>query len=345
MNELFRPFGPMNWILSRLPHVSSWSLAGTISPEERSLSVLHELTSGALLKNAEFIRVEPDGRKRNPKFRQGFIQKLNIRQKVATQRAASLLNVRSENILCREESLVTLAKETLSSCSENLIVDISAMPKRFFFTLLAVASESSSFENIVITYTTPERYGDSLAEDPERWKAFPMFGATPPSTNADVKLLISVGYQPLKLHEIVDGIRYNANNIELLLPFPSVHPGFLKNWEFILQIRREVPELKANSIKRISTTNTPLAFERIAAMTNYGKVHSVLAPFGPKPISLAMCLYGIACRANDIPIEIGYTQPQVYSDEYSTGVATINGEPQTTAYCIRLGGRNLYSLD
>ncbi len=344
MNDIFRPFGPLDWILSRLPAVASWSLVGTVSPEDRSLSVLREISSGSRMSRAEFIRIEPDSRKNNPKFRVAFRQKLGLSDKIAEELGRRRLTVRAASILCREEALVEIARETLAACSENLVIDISAMPKRFFFPMLTLAIESNRFNNIVVTYTTPERYGDSLAEDPLPWNAFPMYGATPPGGETEVKLLIAVGYQPLKLEGILDGIRYRASNVELLLPFPSVHAGFIKNWEFILQIRRVLQGLPTSAIKRIATTNTPLAFDRIAAMTNFGKIHSVLAPFGPKPISLAMCLYGIACRQKDIPVEIGYTQPQVYSDSYSSGVAMANGKPLTNAFCVRLGGRNLYSV-
>lgn len=209
--------------------------------------------------------------------------------------------------------------------------------------MVTLAIESETHNNIIVTYSSPERYGDTLAEDPLPWNAFPMFGATPLSGN-DLKLVVAVGYQSLRLHQIVDGIRFNAGNVELLLPFPSVHPGFTKNWEFALQIRRELPELRGSSIKRVPTMDTSLAFDRIVAITNNAKTPAVLAPYGPKPISLAMSLYGIACRRRNIPVEIGYTQPQVYSDKYSIGVAEEYGIPSINAYCIKIGGRELYEL-
>ena len=346
MSGPLRPFGPLDWILSRLPEIQFWSLVGTISTEDRCLSVLRELGESRSIFLANFLRIEPDARKNNPRFRQPFIRKLDANHK----KAASAINqgqlsVRTGGILCREESLIELCKATLAACHENLVIDISAMPKRYFFPMLTLALESSRFSNVVVTYTTPERYGDSLAEDPLPWNAFPMYGATPPRGETEVKLLIGVGYQPLKLEEILEGFRRRVSNVELLLPFPSVHPGYLRNWEFILQVRQVLPGLPTSAIKRVATTNTPLAFDRVVAMSNRGKIHSVLAPFGPKPISLAMCLFGIACRQKGVPVEIGYTQPQVYSDSYSSGVATANGRPVTNAFCVRLGGRNLYSLD
>ena len=82
----------------------------------------------------------------------------------------------------------------------------------------------------------------------------------------------------------------------------------------------------------------------MTGLTNEGHRHAVLAPFGPKPLSLAMCMYGIDCRRRKWPVEIGYTQPTAYSDEYSTGVALRDGEPVIHAYCLKLDGRNLYEV-
>jgi hypothetical protein len=337
MNSQFRASGPLGWVLERFSSVPGWSLIGTISPEERSLAALSDLSATGRLEGAEFIRVEPSNYRPNL-FRGRFTKKLNLHERKARQVAGAALNVRSRDVLCREDDLVAVAIESLRRCSSNLIIDISAMPKRFFFPLITLAIESGRHENVIVTYASPERYSDTLAMDPLPWNAFPMFGATPPSGNGSLKLLIAVGYQSLSLKQIVDGMRFNAGNVELLLPFPSVHPGFIRNWDFVRQIRVELPELHGASIKRVPTRDTSLAFDRIVAMTNGGSTRAVLAPYGPKPLSLAMCLYGIACRARKIPVEIGYTQPQVYSDRYSVGVKSIHG------YCIRIGGRDLYRL-
>ena len=338
MNHPFRASGPMHWLLEKFSSVSPWSLIGAISPEERSLAVLADLHKTGRLANGEFIRVEPAHHYQPNQFRDSFTKKLKARERESKRIAGKAVNVRSREILCREADLIAVARESLGSCSRNLIIDISAMPKRLFFPLITLAMESFNHQNIIVTYASPKRYGDTLAEDPLPWNALPMFGATSPEGNIGLKLLIAVGYQALSLKQIVDGVRFNAGNVELLLPFPSVHPGFTKNWEFVRQIRDELPELRGASIKRVPTRDVSLAYDRIVAMTNSGRTPAVLAPYGPKPLSLAMCLYGIACRAANIPVEIGYTQPQVYSDRYSTGITAVS------AYCIRIAGQSLYRL-
>jgi hypothetical protein len=338
MNPEFRASGPMEWLLEKFSSVSTWSLIGTISPEERSSAVLSKMNEIGRLANGEFIRIEPAQHYQPNRFRESFAKKLKVRERKARRIAGSTLRVRSREVLCREDDLIAVGRDSLASCSKNLIIDISAMPKRFFFPVITLAMESENYDNIIVTYASPERYGDTLAEDPLPWKAFPMFGEGTLEVSKARKLLIAVGYQPLSLKDILDGVRFNAGNVELLLPFPSVYPGFIKNWRFVRQIRDELPELRGASIKRVPTRDASLAYDRIVAITNGGKTPSVLAPYGPKPLSLAMCLYGIACRARRIPVEIGYTQPQVYSDKYSVGVGSIN------AYCIRINGRSLYQL-
>lgn len=344
MTFIYRPSGPMKWLLNKVQSTEKWSLIGSISPEERSLSVLSELLKSNSLENAELIRVEPDDRVIN-QYRKRYVQKLNQCEKKTKKLAGKKYDVVSMDLLCRENILVENSQNALNSCATNLIIDITSMPKRFFFPLISLAIKSKKHQNIVVTYSSPKQYGQVLAEDPLPWRPLPMFGAIPPKQDSGLKLLIGVGYQPLQLNEIFSGLRFNSENVELYLPFPSVHPGFSKNWEFILQIKKELGELKLDSIQRIPTTNVSLAFERLLSSTVNGSNPAVLAPFGPKPISLAMCLYGIAIQAAGKDVEIGYTQPQVYSDQYSIGIATIDSEPVINAYCIRLCGRNLFELN
>lgn len=345
MKHPFRPFGPLQWTLGNLKQVKKWSLIGTVSPEDRCLSVLSQLDDDNKLEKAEFIRIDPSQRKGNPKFRERFTKKLNSKQKAAMKIADKKLSVHQAEILCSEGELIQLFTEAVTACTENLIIDISAMPKRFFIPLVTRAVEMRKLKNLVVTYTTPEKHGQSLAEDPQPWNSLPMFGAASSRDVKDVKLIVAVGYLPLRLSEKVDGHKFNASNVELLLPFPSIHPGFRKNWEFVAHIKQQIPNLRSSSIKRVSTNNMPLAFEKIVGITDFRNTQCVLAPFGPKPISLAMCLYGIACRNNDLPIEIGYTQPQVYADDYSSGIAMKDQLPDTTAYCVMMNGKNLYTLN
>ena len=178
-----------------------------------------------------------------------------------------------------------------------------------------------------------------------------MYGGDPLAEDSNpATLIIGVGYQPLQIIEILSHTRFGADRVKLLFPFPSIPPGFVENWKFVSRIKKGWSELRkselpADAIIRVPTHDASIAFDQLIAHTNEGRALSVvLAPFGPKPISLAMCLLGIARRKEGIPTEIGYTQPRIYHPDYSSGVDTRNGIPAVTAYCLRLGGRDLFSL-
>jgi len=225
------------------------------------------------------------------------------------------------------------------------------MPKRFFFPVLTLLLKSSHIVNLIATYSLPERYGKVLEEDPEEWSPLPMYGGDPLGEDANsATLMIGVGYQPLKIIEILNHTRFGPDRVKLLFPFPSIPPGFIENWNFVARIKKEWSELRKtnlppDAIIRVPTHDASITFDQLVAHTTEGRSPSVvLAPFGPKPISLAMCLLGIARRKEGIATEIGYTQPRIYHPEYSSGVATRNGVPAVTAYCLRLGGRDLFSL-
>jgi len=340
LTAAYRPSGSLEWLASKLGSVSSWSVIGTISVEERSLSSIAELKRIGKLGVSAFFQIEPSLLRQPNRFRISTISKLAERQREALA-IAPCVDICHIELLCRETKLISACLQRLKLSKQNIIIDISSMPKRFFFPLVALALRSGNFENVMVTYTSPAKYGDPLAEDPLPWDALPMFGATDLQPGKQ-KLIIGVGYQSLRLREIVEGADFSADNVELLFPV-ATNRGYLKNWEFVRQVYQELGPLPEASIKRVSANNVSNVFDRLVAITNNGVYHSVLAPYGPKPVSLAMCLFGIWCQDMGVPVKIGYTQPQVYSDEYSKGQSlTPNGLPEVHAFCLRVEGRNLY---
>ena len=342
MTSVYRPSGPMRWMLEKFSAIRDWSIVGSVSSEVRSLATLSELNVLRKLGPAAFLRIEPSSGRKPNRFRLKTIKKLNTRQKKAEKIGGKGTVCDTVDLLCREEILIRAIRDCLSRCGPNLMLDISSMPKRFFFPLIAQALRSENFDNILVSYSSPKSYGEPLAEDPLPWSALPTFGAT--DLPKDSKLIIGVGYQSLRLHEIVDGV-LDPDHVELLLPFPSAHPGSTKNWEFIRRIKTQLDRLQDRSIKRVPVKNTSIAFDRIVGSSNVGANPCVLAPYGPKPVSLAMCLFGICCQDKNIRVELGYTQPQVYSDKYSVGVAAgADGNPSIHAFCVKLNGANLYQF-
>ncbi len=345
-----RPFGPINWILDKLPQIQQWSVIGTIATEDRCLAAaevifnLHRSSEITLLKIVDPVSPQNG-------FQKQIATKVDHLESVAQTTFGSALNVPTFDLLCVEQEIGDFASDFLLRCCDSVIVDLSAMPKRFFFPVLTLLMQSARIKNLVATYSLPERYGRVLAEDPEEWRPLPMFGGDPLSIDqTPASLIIGVGYQPLQISEILSHVRFGSDRVKLLFPFPSIPPGFVENWKFVARIKNEWSKLRGNelpsdAIIRVPTHDASIAFDQLVAHTNSGRAPSVvLAPFGPKPISLAMCLLGIARLAEGIATEIGYTQPHVYHPEYSTGSAKKDGIPNVNGYCIRLMGRSLYAL-
>ena len=90
-------------------------------------------------------------------------------------------------------------------------------------------------------------------------------------------------------------------------------------------------------IIRIAAYDLCSVFQRIDAITKYGKSPAVFAPYGPKAQSVAMCLHALR-----YPAEVYFTQPTYYHPEYSTGIALKNGLPMGYSYLIRLDGADFY---
>jgi hypothetical protein len=229
--------------------------------------------------------------------------------------------------------IVEAADAFASDAGRNVILDISSLPKRFFFPIIRRLFVTRSIDNLIATYAVPDHYSDEqLAEDPGPWMYLPTF--LPPDPEPIEKVLIvGLGYEPLGLRQVLQGKEFH-----LLFPFPSLAPGIRRNWEFV----RELIPLSRREPQRVYIYDVSETFDRIAAMTDSGRRYAILAPYGPKTMSLAMCLYAVSQRTTENPPAVYYTQPKVYNPDYAIGIKAVAGNPRVFAYCLRLAGRDLY---
>lgn len=222
----------------------------------------------------------------------------------------------------------------------NVLVDISSMPKRLFF-FLVKRLLSSTFDNIVVTYAEPEKYSEEpLAENPQLWAPLPGF-AGPRRVPSDRSLIIALGYEPLGLPDLVLSGEFASSRVALLFPFPSSPERVAKNWKFARDLFPNIDNSAVN-IKRVDGINVPEVFDTIGGLTDFGDRFAMLAPFGPKPISLAMALYASKMHSMGGHCSVSYTQPTVYNPDYSSGVKMQAGAPLINSYAIRIRGANLY---
>jgi hypothetical protein len=231
----------------------------------------------------------------------------------------------------------------------NIVIDISSFPKRWFFPIIKTCIESSTVNNLLVLYTIPNSYDDFYqGVSAEQWSRFLGFGHLEETPEDEKHYIISAGYQPMSLpgyigeREPSPGKISGANtgpDFHILFPFPSSPLGLPKLWDFVRAIERDIR--KEAKLYYIPGFNLPSIYSSIMSiMANNLYPCYEFAPYGPKPISLAMA---IISTLHSIPI--GYTQPKYYNPNYSSGIRYIDGsqeEPLSYIYLIKHNGITLY---
>lgn len=343
-----RPSGPLRWILPRLNASDHWTMIGSLSAEDRCLAAVH--AAAAITKDLDVIllRIEPDTRTKWPEWLTENRLKTEANAGLA-ENAFGKQSIRpAGSIQDIDHDISILADDITGRCEGDVVLDVSTMPKRFFFTVMTKLARSKKVRTLIATNTSPKAYGKELARDPDHWRQLPIYcgdsdlNDEAPKSITATPLIIGVGYHTLNIREILGRAPNRRFGIKLFLPFPSLHPGFTENWKFIHSIRSEWDRQVSEPIEIVRTpiNDVSVTFDRLLQYSNQGTAASlVLAPFGPKTLSLAMCLLGIARFDLGISTEIGYTQPRVYSPNYSSGSGDV------TAFCIKLNGQSLYALE
>ena len=228
--------------------------------------------------------------------------------------------------------------------STSVIVDITSMPKSWFFPIIQAVLEEDGFDDVLVTYTSGVGYSKELSENTAPVRALPGFFAED-GRSRHGSIIVGVGFEPLGLVSLLgDQV---SDKIKLIFPFPPGPPGHRRNWMFV----KEIEELTQNEQigppdrVQIDMYDCPQVFEALCAMTDDGHQTAAIAPYGPKTVSLAMCLFALAVAAVGRPrVPVYYAQPLRYALDYTSGVRMCGDVPDITGYCLRLGGRDLYTL-
>ena len=246
-------------------------------------------------------------------------------------------SISSMELFSSDQDIVQAVENFIAGAGVHVVFDISAMPKRFFFPILKRLLRPNRLETVVVTYTVPEFYGKGdLAEDHQPFTHLPLFGPSSfPQRRAEI-VVVSAGFMKLGLGELLEP--YKTVSIRTIVPFPPGPPSYFRNLDFVRDIEKALPTGIPGPI-RVEAYDCVDAFDHIAQLCDRGQRACVLAPYGPKPISLAMALY--ASLSQDVVL---YTQPTAYDPFYSVGIGTTAGQINSHAYLLRARGQNLYTL-
>jgi len=324
IDNIFRPWGKIDWVMNRM-NTKEWYYLGCLSTEERCLASHINLTGKGLLSKSVFFEVvDLIDTKEHEDLRQANKAKLNH----------DGVNIRVERheLLEPTKLIVSSIYSFLGDSNGNIILDISCFPKRFFFIMLKFILKHKTLSNLVVIYSAPDEYSkDNLSDNPQPWMAIPTF-VEDDETQAE-ESIVGLGFMPLGLPDELRGENYQGRKMHFLFPFPPGPPFTQRTWSFVKALS-EYRQIDPRELIRVDSISLPEIFTKINALTDFGSKGVSFAPFGPKPMSLAMCLY--ACQCNSA---VYYTQPTLYNPHYSIGVSSI------LAYCIVIGGRNLYQIE
>lgn len=244
---------------------------------------------------------------------------------------------RAYRLLARHSDIIDFVDQAVRDFASNVVIDISSMPKRFFFPAVRRLLLKKSIENLLVTYTRPAFYTtDHLAENFEPLQNLPLFPERYPEKRPIV-IVVGVGYSIMGLPAHLEHYGHDIQ-VKLVFPFPPGPPSFHRNWQVTMALVKSIkPDLL--EIIPISGHDASDVFDHIVSWTDGGRHPAAFAPYGPKPMSLAMCIFA---SLTDAPVQ--YTQPTAYNPEYSIGVSTVDDKPEIYTYCLRLNGKDFYTI-
>lgn len=337
----YRPWGPTNWLLEKLG-TPTYSVFGCLGPEKRSAASLGNLISRAeAFTLVKLFDIEPID--------------AEAERSALDASEAAFQETWGKSYFCAESRLdaslddIDSTIEEAVSKSKDIILDISSMPKRWFFYIVRQLYLNAEVRNLICVYTSGSKYAATLSENPEAMRALPGFAATIEQVEYEYAF-IGIGFQALSMFPLFGDRR--TKHVHMLFPFPPGPPGISKNWEFVEQLERQVatdsppPTHKDRIVfDQVSAHDVSQAFDAMISITDHANHPALLAPYGPKPISLAMCLFALAAdEANKSDVPAFYTQPKRYDLNYTKNAALTESGIETWAYALKLDGKQLYSV-
>lgn len=333
----FRPWGELEWALA-LTGPRQWQYFGCVAAEERSVGGLLALHRAGALKSAETLGIvdtEPAD----------LAMETTLIQERLAGCAAAGLTLSPESVPLDSSLQNPTWRQRFSFPPDtSFCLDVSSLPKRFFFSAIKAAIKSPNVRDFLILYSKPRGYPKGgLSSNPKDWSTITGFDCDDPDnqTRAASRLIVGAGFAVDGLHDHLEG-RGNQMAVDILIPFPAgPWASVRRSWESARAIEEALgadPDKGLSEIKptyhRMGALDTSTAFERLRNLTAGGSTPAALAPLGPKPLSVAMCL--LAAQTDRHPVY--YAQPRTYALNYSLGYET------TYAYWIKHQGTNLYAI-
>lgn len=339
INGSIRPWGDLSWLL-KFDAISrnNWYLIGSITPQERSTSILEHAISSFQCCGSYFLDIQEPENPFSPDYE-------NLKQ-AAINRWFELTrnSPNHKKIELNLDSPMAELKSIIDKIKKNqpsIILDVSCLPERFFFPILRWLCVEDTVKNLIVTCMSGEFYTqEDLAYDPADWAHIPTFvGRVDISQIAQV--IVGVGFLPFNLSAFLKSDFSDRQiDVKAIIPFPSPSQNYKRAWEFVRLISDDVQIDRSEQLLRCDAFDTSGCFDKILRATEHGKISTTFAPYGPKAHSVAIALFSIKFDAS-----VSYTQPNYYHPYYTQGCPRINGLPKGTAYSVKANGIDLYKVN
>ena len=334
----YRPWGSLDWAL-QLTAPRRWSFVGALGTEQRSLGAWRWLRELDLLGSNHLLEILDAPSRHTTRARQLLAEREQEFRNLGGNGSDIQRSLRLMNEFHRVDAIARSIEATGGEAHEapsSLILDITSLPKRYFFPFLRLFEKSERIRDLVITYTSPESYveHEPLSEGATDWLNLPGFRGA--ESNREM-LIVSVGFMVESLQNHVGTIS-NHESVKMLIPFPAPLPVLRRTWDsvYCIESNREPGKFENH---RVDTADMPEAFARIVSFDRNPEVTPAFAPFGPKPISAAICLF-----ASQRESTVYYPQPRIYHPDYSKGIGKVDGKDAVFAYWTKHDGERLYRL-
>lgn len=336
----YRPWGPFEWLSEKLD-LPRWAILGTIATEERCRAV-PEAMGRSLAKTDLFIRIEDP----EPAEPSKLMESLDSMQRRFESMLGEAQVVR-QGLLADIDTIRELAEQFIHDSGGRIVMDVSAMPKYWFFPLTRFLLDSENVTDLAICYSSAAKYASKLHSNIDPFAPLPTF-ENDATSHSEHELIVGVGHAPMGIKDIYD--ERNHVRVRYLFPFPPGPPHVRKNWEFLRKLKEQIGHENRYEAKKdrwhVHMYDVPAIFDALSHFSKGGRRPVVLAPFGPKTMSLAMCLFALSVEeVSDEKVAALYTQPKQYALDYTSGIRDVEGRPDIRAYLVKTGGRRIYSLN
>ena len=242
----YRPWGLLDWALS-LSANKHWVHVGVLGTEQRSLAAWKWL-KGLNAENGHLFLEIRD----NPSSYTNLSESLLSERRNEFRLAGGNESLVLKFDLLAELFAIDQLALNIESTARSVILDITSMPKRFFFPLLRAFCRCQTISDLIVTYTQPEAYErkEPLNRNSLPWSPLPGF---PPGEATDELLIASLGFAVEGLLEHSETIT-KSPAIKVLIPFPAPLAALRLSWESMWRLESQDRREKFEN-HRVSATD------------------------------------------------------------------------------------------